>query len=130
MGFKLAGVMALLMMTMGVAGAWYYKDTQSRIATLHENNAKLSVAVESKQTALNTLQKQAADSAAQINQLQSDLQKAEQYGDELRSTLQKHNLTVLARKKPGLIEKRINDASNKLFEDITADTTPTVTPTE
>lgn len=130
MGLKLAAVMALLMMAMATGGAWYYKQTQARIATLQQNNAKLEVAVESKQTALNTLQKQAADSAKQINQLQNELQKAEQYGDELRSTLQKHNLTVLARKKPGLIEKKINDASNKLFQDITADTTPAATPTE
>lgn len=124
MGFKLAGLMAILMMAMATGGAWYYKQSQARIATLQENNAKLEVAAESKQAAINTLQAQAAESAAQVLSLQGELQKAEQYSDELRSTLQKHNLTVLARKKPGLIEKRINDASNKLFDDITTDTTP------
>lgn len=44
MGLKLAGIMFILMMAMGGMGYWYYTDTQSKIAILHENNAKLEVA--------------------------------------------------------------------------------------
>ena len=61
------------------------------------------------------------------DQLGEDLQKAEQYGDELRATLNKHNLTHLANKKPGMIEKRMQDATDKLWDDlesVTSDTTP------
>ena len=58
------------------------------------------------------------------NQLSTELQKAEQYGDELRATLQKHNLTHLANKKPGLIEKRMQDATNKLWDDLESITAP------
>ena len=42
----------------------------------------------------------------------------EEYGDELRNTLNKHNLTHLANKKPGLIEKRMQNATDKLWDDL------------
>ena len=60
------------------------------------------------------------------NTLSSNLQKSEDYGDELRSTLNKHNLTHLANKKPGLIEKRMQDATDKLWNDIESITDNTV----
>ena len=50
--------------------------------------------------------------------LSADLRKAEAYGDELRDTLNKHNLTHLANKKPGLIEKRMQNATDKLWGDL------------
>ena len=54
------------------------------------------------------------------SQLGENLQRAEQYGDELRNTLQKHNLTHLANKKPGLIQKRMQNATNRLWDDLTS----------
>ena len=50
--------------------------------------------------------------------MQGKLDEAERYGDELRKKLHKHDLTRLSIKKPGLIEKRINDGTNKLFDSI------------
>ena len=38
--------------------------------------------------------------------------------DDLRKKLHKHNLTRLSIKKPGLIEKRINNGTKKLFDNI------------
>merc|ERR1711991_978223 len=64
---------------------------------------------------------------ALTDQLSKDLRKSEAYGDELRDTLNKHNLTHLANKKPGLIEKRMQNATDKLWDDlesVTSDTTP------
>jgi hypothetical protein len=46
------------------------------------------------------------------------LQKAEQYGDDLREKLNNHDLTKLSAKKPGLIEKRINNATAKIFQEL------------
>ena len=57
-----------------------------------------------------------------LNELNSELnvnlRKSERYGDELRDTLNKHNLTHLANKKPGLIEKRMQNATDKLWDDL------------
>ena len=50
-------------------------------------------------------------------ELQGKLQNAEVYQDELRRKLQKHDLTRLSEKKPGLVEKKINEGTQKLFND-------------
>lgn len=123
MGMKLALIMGAVMVTMGLAFSWYYKDTQERMGVLRENAAKLEVAVRANEEALAATQADAARNAALNLELQTKLQVSEKYGDELRATLQKHNLTMLAIKKPGLIEQRMNDATKKLFDDIITDTT-------
>ena len=50
------------------------------------------------------------------NELQVELAAATKYKDELIEKLQKHDLTRLSLKKPGLIEKRINNGTKQLFE--------------
>jgi hypothetical protein len=123
MGMKLVMIMGAVMVVMTLAFSWYYKDTQKRMGILHENNAKLEVSVKANELALATTRENAARNAALNLQLQNKLQESEAYADKLRSIFEKHNLTVLSLKKPGLIEKRMNDATKKLFDDITADTT-------
>ena len=123
MGMKLVMIMGAVMIAMTLAFSWYYKDTQKRMGVLYENNAKLEVSVKANELALATTRENAARNAALNLQLQNKLQESEAYGDKLRSIFEKHNLTMLSLKKPGLIEKRMNDATKKLFDDITADTT-------
>ena len=123
MGMKLVMIMGAVMAVMLISFSWYYKDTQKRMGVLHEVAAKLEVSVRANELALATTREDAARNAALNFQLQIKIQESEAYGDNLRSVLQKHNLTMLSRKKPGLIEKRMNDATQKLFDDITTDTT-------
>ena len=102
-----------------VYGAKYYYDTtQNTIAALRENNAKLEVANETNQATIKQMGQDTARLNDLTNQLALDLQTSERYGDELRSTLNKHNLTHLANKKPGLIEKRMQNATDKLWDDL------------
>ena len=102
-----------------VYGAYaYYQDTQQRIATLQENNAKLETVAKQNETTINSLQ-ESQEKFANLNlELQGKLDEAEKYGDELRKKLHKHDLTRLSIKKPGLIEKRINNGTQKLFDNI------------
>ena len=96
----------------------YYQDTQQRIATLQQNNAKLETVAKQNETTINSLQ-ESQEKFANLNlELQGKLDEAEKYGDELRKKLHKHDLTRLSIKKPGLIEKRINDGTQKLFVNI------------
>jgi phage host-nuclease inhibitor protein Gam len=126
---KLYGIIIIVGILGGAAyGAKYYYDTtQNTIAQLRDNNAKLEVANETNQA---TIDKMGQDTA-RLNELNSELnmnlRKSEEYGDELRSTLNKHNLTHLANKKPGLIEKRMQNATDKLWDDLRSitDDTPT-----
>ena len=107
-----------------VYGGWYYyKDTQARIATLTENSAKLEIAAQTQKQTIDTLQADAKKYAKLNNELQTKLEKANDYKNTLLGKLRKHNLTKLSAQKPTLIEKRINNASKKLlesFESLTA----------
>ena len=108
----------------GYGGYMYYKDTQERIAILTENNAKLEVAAQLQEETINTMIEDVQRNSELNKELQRELQIAEGYGDQLRATLQKHNLTHLANKKPGLIEKRMQNATNRLWDDLAIITDP------
>ena len=96
----------------------YYKDSQERIATLHKNNAKMEVVQQQNEVILKSL----TSEATRLNDLNFDLQgklnTAEDYKNELIAKLQKHNLTRLSYNKPGLIEKRINNGTQKIFDSL------------
>ena len=100
------------------AAKYYYDTTQATIAQLRENNAKLEVANEENQATIIKMEKNSIRLNALTDQLNKDLRKSEEYGDQLRETLNKHDLTHLANKKPGLIEKRMQNATDKLWGDL------------
>ena len=109
------------------AAKYYYDTTQATIAQLRQNNAKLEVANEENQATIQKMSEDAIRLNALTDQLGEDLRKAESYGDELRNTLNKHNLTHLANKKPGMIEKRMQNATDKLWDDLESVTSDNTT---
>jgi len=115
----------ILVLLAGAGGAFLYvKNLQKNLEIARANVAKLEVAVQTSEASLK-LERAETVRLGELNKnLSADLQKAEQYGDELRATLQKHNLTHLANKKPGLIEKRMQNATNKLWDDLESITDP------
>lgn len=106
----------------GFGAYWYYNDTQQRLATLRENNAKLQVAVETSEASINALKQDIVKFQELNSALQQNLQQAEAYGDELRDKLRRHDLTELAIRKPGLLEGKMNGATAKLWRDLEKDT--------
>lgn len=123
--FSSIRIAIVLTLLAGAGGGFFYvKKLQSDLQTARENVAKMEVAVQTAEASVKTLQEDAIKMAELNAQLTTDLQKAEQYGDELRATLQKHNLTHLANKKPGLIEKRMQNATDKLWDDLADITNP------
>ena len=126
--FKIYGIILIL----GIVGAigfgakYYYDTTQNKIAVLQDSNAKLELVAETNQATINKLQEDNAKINELSKELQMDLAEATKYKDELIEKLQKHDLTRLSLKKPGLIEKRINNGTKKLlesFESLTGNTT-------
>lgn len=97
---------------------YYYETTQNTIAQLRENNTKLVVANETNQATINQMQADSQLLQETIMQLNVDLQEATAYKDELISKLQRHDLSRLSLRKPGLIEKRINDGTSQVFDDL------------
>jgi hypothetical protein len=108
-----------------LAGAYYiYKDMEATIATLRENNAKLELVVETNQATIKAMEAQAALIAEANQQFQIRLQESERYRNDLISKLQRHDLSKLSFQRPAMIEKRINDATQKLFDELESSTTP------
>ena len=99
-------------------GYYYYKDTQSRIQTLTENNSKLEIATQQQENTINTLVEDRKKFEELNNELQTKLDDANQYKDKLIDKLRKHDLAKLSMKKPGLVEKRINNGTKKLFRSL------------
>ena len=114
--------------SVGYGAVWYYNDTQARIATLRENNAKLEIAVETAEQSINNLQEEAARSQELMNELSTKLQKAEQYGDDLRNKLRQLDLVQDALKDAMELQGRMNGATAKLWREITSDTGGTPDP--
>lgn len=122
--FKVYMFLALFGVLGGVfyGGYSYYKDTQARISQLTSNNATLKAANEANQATITQLEATAELQAALTQDLQKNLQEAEEYQDKLIGQLRKHDLTKLSLKKPGLIEARINNGTKELFDSIESDT--------
>ena len=112
------------------AGYYYYKDTQSRIQTLTENNAKLETAKAIQDQTIDTLIADREKFDKLNKELQVKLEKANDYKNTLIDKLRKHDLAKLSMKKPGMMEKRINNGTKKLFrslESLTGATPPAPT---
>jgi hypothetical protein len=127
MGY-IAGVMFLLLLIVGGAGGWYYNDTQDRMATLRENNARLEVAVETAEQSMNTMKEEMARNQELMNQLSSRLAKAEKYGDDLRNKLRQMDLVKDAIMDAKKLEGKMNGATAKLWRSIVEDTGGTPDP--
>ena len=107
-----------------VYGGWYYyKDTQARIQVLTENSVKLETATKLQKSTIDTLVADAKKYEKLNRKLDSELKKAHDYKNNLIAKLRKHDLVRLSQQKPGLVEKKINVGTKKLFksfESITA----------
>ena len=114
-------IILILVGSMGSGALWYYKDTQSTIATLRDNNSKLVIAAETNQDTIESLERDFQLAQENMLALQERVKEAEAYQDELSAKLRRHDLTVLTMQKPGLIEKRINNATAKIFAQLEED---------
>ena len=114
-------ILLFLLMSMG-GGAWYYyTDTQERLATLRDNNAKLQMVAETNQETIENLQADYKLAQENMAKLEERAREAEVYQDELAAKLRRHDLTRLTLQKPGLIEKRVNNATDKSFSELEID---------
>ncbi len=112
-----------LLAGIGYGAYYYYNDTQQRLATLRDNNAKLEVANKQNQETIKMMKENYEKQTKLNNELSAKLKDAEVYGNELRKKLSKIDLPAASLNRPEETEKRINDASQKvldILESITA----------
>ena len=113
LGIKGYLIMGAIMLTMVGGFYWHYKDSQARIAILVENNAKLEIAVKTNEETIATLQQNFAAANAEITRVNESFAAVRAQNRELTDRLSEHDLAYLASKKPGLVQRVINGASDK-----------------
>ena len=96
------------MCAMGGIGYWYYNDTQARIAILNENNAKLEIAVETNEQALESLQADYASAQNEISSLNNAYTAIRRQNQKLADKLQEIDLTAAAIANADGIERAVN----------------------
>ena len=98
-------------------GAWqYYKYTQAQIQAYAVSAAQSEQARQSTDTALKAVQVDLINVKAQFSVVTTKFQQANLRVKDLQAKLSRHELGALAEAKPGLVEKRINNGTKKLFE--------------
>jgi hypothetical protein len=116
----------LLVAVVGLVGGsaygayYYYKDSQQRIQILTENTAKLETAKRLQDDTINAMIEDREKFDELNKELGLKLDAADAYKDVLIDKLRKHDLAKLSMKKPGLVEKKINDGTAKMFRSLEA----------
>ena len=107
-----------LLLVLGLGCWWLYSENQ----TLKANNIKLEYAVEEQKQTIETIKEQYEKQGAALMNMTRENALIEQEKAEYLEIFSRHNLDVLALKKPGMIELRMNNASEAVMEGIEDDT--------
>ena len=118
----LMGIIVAMVLAFGT----YYWLTEKRLAVLTENNAKLSIAATTNQQTIDKLTSDFQQQQVLNEELNIKLKASEAYGDNLAKKLREHDLTMLTLKKPGLIERRVNSATQKILNDLESSTATSI----
>jgi len=97
-------------------------DLQSEVDFTRAENVALQTAAQTNEATIRSLEAKSAQQAQQMGVLTQNNQQLSSERDEFMSIFKRHNLTKLARSKPGLIEPRINSGTHRVLETIMEDT--------
>ena len=93
---------------------WYYQDSQDTISTLQQNNAELQNAVEINEATIDSIQKSYEEARKELKQVNQRFEKIRSQNNVLSNKLEEHDLGVLAEAKPGLVQRIVNGATDKV----------------
>ena len=107
-----------LVLVLGLGGYYLYNQN----LTLQENNTKLEYALDEQTKAIETLRESYEKQGKALQNMSRQNAQIEQEKAEYLAIFSRHNLDVLALKKPGLMENRFNNASEAVMEGLEDDT--------
>ena len=107
-----------IILILGLGGYWLYNENQ----TLSANKMKLQAAVLEQHSAMEALRDSYEKQGKALMNMSRKNAEIEAEKAEYLAIFARHNLDMLAIKKPGLIENRFNDASQLVMEGIEDDT--------
>ena len=117
----LYGILAGVIVSMGVGGYFYYKDTQVTINELRSLNVAYETRDQQQRNTIKNLQYDFKLQTESLNELTARSQEIQQEMNRYLDIFKRHNLTKLAAAKPGLIEKRVNKGTKDVFDSIESD---------
>ena len=104
-------------------GAYFiYNDTMQRMAVLRDNNAKLEVAIKSKDSTIKALKENMEKQIKLTKDLNNKLTIAEENNKKISKLLAKTDIIKNSLADPAGQEKRINEQVNKMFSGINSAT--------
>lgn len=106
-------IFLLVLILENAAFYYYYRDSQATIAILNQNNAKLEVAVQTNEAAIQSLQENYAKANQELGRVNDEFRMIRAQNEVLADKLAQHDLGVLGSSKPGLVTRVINNASEK-----------------
>ena len=107
-----------LLVALGLVTFFLYNQNQ----TLTQNNIKLEAAVEQQEEAMAAMKEQYEKQGKALQNMSRKNAEIEAEKAEYLAIFSRHNLDLLAVKKPGLIENRFNGASEAVMEGLEDDT--------
>jgi uncharacterized protein HemX len=110
---RVSAMLFVVILAMGGIGYWYYQDSQSTISTLTENNAQLETAVETSEATIKQMETDYAEMSKELTRVNQEFASIRRQNDILADKLERHDVGLLGSEKPDLVERIINNASNK-----------------
>lgn len=107
-----------IILILGIGSYFLYQEN----VTLKENNFKLETAVETQKETMATMKENYEKQGAALQNMARVNAEIEAEKAEYLAIFSRHNLDMLALKKPGLIENRFNNASEAVMEGLENDT--------
>ena len=107
-----------IILVLGLGGYYLYNEN----ITLKDNNAKLEYAVEEQKAAMTAMKESYEKQGKALLNMSGANAEIEKEKAEYLAIFSRHNLDMLALKKPGLIESRFNNASEQVMEGLEDDT--------
>ncbi len=107
-----------LLVALGLLTFFLYTENN----TLKENNIKLETAIEEQEKAMAAMKESYEKQGKALMNMSRANAEIEAEKAEYLAIFSRHNLDMLALKKPGLIENRFNGASEKVMEGLEDDT--------
>lgn len=117
---KIAMIVGLIAAGIGGFALWTIQSQNDTIETLRGNQRVLTQSIELQKNTIDTLIEDRARFQQQIEQVSTRSNESAERVENLAKMFADHDLANLADNKPGLIQRRINDAIRKFNEETEA----------
>jgi uncharacterized protein YhbP (UPF0306 family) len=118
MNFRIAVATTVILAMLASSGYMYYQTSQHRIKVLTEVNSKLALKIDVQAKTITEIQLQYKQQTAALTSLNKSNASLYLEKEQLSNKLMKHDLEELSKRKPALIETRINNGTKELFRSL------------